>query len=221
MGPPYRLPSQCPLRSPFSRQPRARHRVPYTRAGRQRNPQARCVDCHGRKGRKINGWAQRLPLSESQRRDGPSKDTSKWKGARGWPCGVRERVFRIGPIRHCISNRAIYFDMSTCRMTGLFGTASERQILMAGVRGRLEKGRQAAKVASCFCSARPATRDKESPPRARHGERLSKGQGSASFIPSWRDATRSREPPSLSSRCKKQASRQAGRQARRDKAAPP
>ena len=38
-----------------------------------------------------------------------------------------------------------------------------------------------------------------------------KGQGSASLVPSWRDATRSREPPSLSSRCK-QASRQAGKQ---------
>ena len=74
---PYRLPSQCPLRSPFSRQPRARHRVPYTRAGRLRNPQARCVDCHGRKGRKINGQDQRLPLSESQRRDGPWAQMTK------------------------------------------------------------------------------------------------------------------------------------------------
>ncbi len=106
-------------------------------------------------------------------------------------------------------------DMPTCWMTGLFGTASERQILMAGVRGRLEKGRQAAKATSCLCSVRPVARDKESPPRARHGERLSKGQGSASFIPSWRDATRSREPPSLSSRCKKQAGKQASRQASR------
>ena len=191
---PYRLPSQCPLRSPFSRQPRARHHVPYTRAGRLRNPQARCVDCHGRKGRKINGWAQRLPLSKSQRRDGPWAQMTKTKtqegeprdrpvvggfnmadtavpvvlvkkrqdgrhgvmgypgektktqegeprarsvaeslkmegaaergllkplrngrGTRGWPCGVSERVFRIGPIRHYISNRAIYFYMPTCR----------------------------------------------------------------------------------------------------------
>lgn len=120
-----------------------------------------------------------------------------------------DTVYLIGPsiltCRHA--------DMPTCRITGLFGTASERQILMAGVRGRLEKGRQAAKATSCLCSVRPVARDKESPPRARHGERLSKGQGSASFIPSWRDATRSREPPSLSSRGKqagKQASRQAG-----------
>ena len=86
---------------------------------------------------------------------GPVKTLRNGRGARGWPFGVRERVFRIGPIRHCISNRPSiltcrHADMPTCRITGLFGTVSERQILMAGVRGRLEKGRQVAKVVSCL-----------------------------------------------------------------------
>ena len=49
---------------------------------------------------------------------GPVKTLRNGRGARGWPFGVRERVFRIGPIRHCISNRAIYFDMPTCEITG-------------------------------------------------------------------------------------------------------
>lgn len=99
----------------------------------------------GERGARLTGRLRGCPCQKARggMGHGPSKDASKWKGARGWPCGVRERVFRIGPIRHCISNRAIYFDMPTCWMTGLFGTASERQILMAGVRGRLEKGRQA------------------------------------------------------------------------------
>lgn len=100
----------------------------------------------GERGARLTGGLRGCPCQKARggMGHGPSKDTSKWKGARGWPCGVRERVFRIGPIRHCISDRAIYFDMPTCRhadmldkgITGLFGTASERDILMAGVGGK-------------------------------------------------------------------------------------
>ncbi len=154
---PYRLPSQCPLRSPFSRQPRARHRVPYTRAGRLRNPQARCVDCHGRKGRKINGQDHRLPLSESQRRDGPWAQMTKTKtqevGPRDCPvaCGRwcsglarLDTVYLIGPsiltCRHADMPTCRHADMLDKGITGLFGTASERHILMEGVRGGSPSG---------------------------------------------------------------------------------
>ncbi len=105
----------------------------------------------GERGARLTGRIRGCPCQKARggMGHGPSKNASKWKGgARGWPCGVRERVFRIGPIRHCISDRAIYFDMPTCRhadmldkgITGLFGTASERHILMEGVRGGSPSG---------------------------------------------------------------------------------
>lgn len=73
------------------------------------------------KNRDARGWAKGA-FCGREPQDGrcgstgaPVKTLRNVRGARGWPCGVRERVFRIGPIRHCISDRAIYFDMLTCR----------------------------------------------------------------------------------------------------------
>ncbi len=89
-----------------------------------------------------------------------------------------DTIYLIGP------------SILTCRITGLFGTASERQILMAGVRGRLEKGRQAGirqlhhDVAAARHKGNNRGKARLQPPPARSGGKERDEKGPSRLAPS-------------------------------------
>ncbi len=166
---------------------------------------------------KMESAAERGPVKTL--RNGRGRGVGPVACARGCSGLARlDTVYLIGPsiltCRHADMPTCRHADMPTCWITGLFGTASERQILMAGVRGRLEKGRQVPPA-----SARP---DRQPGIRRAH------------LVPATvKDSARDRDPLPLFPRGETlpgveshhpdhpAASRQAGKQASRDKAAPP
>ncbi len=110
----------------------------------------------GERGARSTGRIRGCPCQKARggMGHGPSKNASKWKGGRGVgpvacarECSGLARldtVYLIGPsiltCRHADMPTCRHADMLDKGITGLFGTASERHILMEGVRGGSPSG---------------------------------------------------------------------------------